>query len=133
MLRLCPQLYLSLKIWKKQYKAYCLCVCMRNMCLFFVCFEDEKWVTCLNYPFSGLDASVPRHCIAWETKENTHFWRMAAETGRTQWNGRSNTTDPHPAPCSGLKVHKLFRPNSSVRLQSVFVQISDYKSTYITI
>lgn len=37
-----------------------------------------------------------------------HFWKMAAEQGRTQWNGRSDATsrDPHSSPCTGLKVYK---------------------------
>lgn len=37
---------------------------------------------------------------------------MAAEQGRTQWNGRSDAAarDPRSAPCTSLKVHK---PNAS--------------------
>lgn len=78
---------------------------------FCFCAEDEKWVTCLNYPFAGLHASVPRNCITWETsakETQRHFWRMAAEQGRTQRNGRSDAAarEPRSSPCTRLKVHK---------------------------
>lgn len=35
------------------------------------------------------------------------LWTMAAEQGRTQWNGRSDAAarQPPPRPCTGLKVH----------------------------
>lgn len=95
----------------------CVFACNAHISLLlFVYFEDGKWVTCLNYPFSGLHASVPRNWIVWETlwlKTNKRqFWKMAAEQGRTQWNGRSDATarDPRSSPCTGLKVHKPYNP-----------------------
>ena len=107
----------SLKICRT-YRDYCLCrspLCRLLQTCFCFCAEDEKWVTCLNYPFAGLHASVPRNCITWETsakETQRRFWRMevGAEQGRAQRNGRSDATtarEPRPSPCTSLKVHKL--------------------------
>lgn len=106
--------------------AYCLCV--RPLCslletCFCFCAENEKWVTCLNYPFAGLHASVPRNCITWETsakETQTHFWRMEERAERTQENGRSDSTarELRSSSCSSLKVHGNTRG-----LKNVFAKV----------
>lgn len=106
----------------------CVFVCpsplcrLPQTCLCF-CAEDEKWVTCLNYPFAGLHASVPRNCITWETsakETQRHFWRMevGAEQGRAQGNGRSDAAarEPRSAPCTSLKVHTCMSRSSCLHL-----------------
>lgn len=82
--------------------------CRRHVSVFFA--ENEKWVTCLNYPFAGLHASVPRNCITWETsakETQTHFWKMEEKAGRTQENGRSDSAarELRSSSCTSLKVH----------------------------
>lgn len=46
----------------------------------FVYFEDGKWVTCLDYPFSGFHASGPRNGSAWET-----FWLKTSTGASERW------------------------------------------------
>lgn len=63
----------------------------------FVYFEDGKWVTCLNYPLSGLHASVPRNWIAWET-----LWLKTNKGTSGRWllskDARSGTDAAMPQP-----------------------------------
>lgn len=53
-------------IWEMKQHIFC---CLHAKRTFLLCcyLEDRKWVTCLNYLFSGLIASVPSNWIVWET------------------------------------------------------------------
>lgn len=106
--------------------------CLHAKRTFLLCcyLEDRKWVTCLNYLFSGLVASVPRNWIVWETlclktnKDTSGRWLLSknARSGMDAVMPQPESHAPVLAPAWRYTNHTIMCP-----FFPVWRRTTDYK------
>lgn len=122
--------------WNNTSSIVCAFACSTHISpLVFVYFENGKWVTCLNYPFSGSHASAPRNWFAWEPlrlktyKGSSGRWLPSkdARSGMDAAMPQPETHTPVLVPAWRYAIHTIVLPmHLSVDIKKMNTDPSNY-------